>query len=146
MPSADRINSTCPVTALARDLRAGLKLRDALDRQALEGHQGFDRFDAIEDHLIWLERTIARTEARSPLGALVQVILASNEVDHLYSFAQEHNPNALETARRLAGLLYGVAAFLHDEFGITEGEIASHYMPDRLNPHALLREALAGVV
>lgn len=142
--------TTCPVAALAREIKA---LTAAIDRNQ-EARGGLsaaarvplereERF--LEDCRAALEEQATQVRACSAAGVLFQAALLGEAVDHAASYTPDRwSGEVAEFMRRGDRLVHSIVAFVEREAGLRcEDVFGDWYLNRDLDPHAAVEKALA---
>jgi hypothetical protein len=144
-------DTTCPVADMGREVEALWAAFRINDRRvvALKDGQEHDRLELENEHLVdrrdALEELAACTPARSPVGAMFQIMLARAATEAMGSYVESRwSKEALRYSRQVEGCLYSVLRLLEELSGTPAEQVgAKHYMSRAFDPHAMLTAALA---
>ena len=142
--------SICPVAHVARQLSPAIAAYRQLD-EAIARSRGARRselehqFTAVEDRLYAFEAAATLDRTRSAMGAVLQLTLASNEIERLVSLTEPDELRAArECQRKIDRVLYSVLTFLEESYGIRREDIGADFYARRdMDPHEAVEQALA---
>jgi hypothetical protein len=143
--------TACPVADMGREVEALWAVFLANDRRVvkLKDGQEHDRLELENEHLVdrrdALEELAACTPARSPVGAMFQIMVARAAADAIASYREEAWAKEVSRyCRQVDGCLYSALRLLEELSGTPAEEVgAKHYMSRAFDPHAMLTAAVA---
>lgn len=123
----------CPVEALAREHKRLAEIHSGTPSNSVPGVD----YDALGHRIRLIEQAAASLRARSPGGAIFQVMLAKGLVEELEDrLALDEDANAI--VLRLFSALYSTVGVLEDLSGEDRSAFSGDYgMPSDSDPHTL---------
>ncbi len=143
---------TCPVAEIGHEVEALWAAFMAKDSRVVALKKGVehDQLELENEHIVdrrdALEELAACTQARSPVGAMFQIILARAATEAAMSYLDTRwEKQGARYSRQIEACLYSVLRVLEELSGVPAEQVgANHYMCRKYDPHPALAAAVAG--